>query len=913
MHTYAFALGVHALLCSQVAGSSLGAYIRAGLGITTTTTITVTEISTSATFPVKTPFVNSTATNDTLGALGTNDTVNAGSLLRWQSCAESWDSWSSSIDTLKDTYIPSLLTTYFALTTDITHGTANVYTSKDGIPIASGNFTPTKVVHTVLNVTSCSETFHLNHAATISPPSCSSISPFHCSLLYDAYLDDLGLSGDPTIPIITPAPANSPRCPANHHKQSWSACNYQTPLITCSLEGSNVQLFYFPPQTSNGSAPIINATVVQSYAPGITFTSPSLYMSLDYLSGTMEALPEPTHCTSCWRIGTSVSCTEYDTGGASDINADLIGTIISGVILSVHPSDASSFILSYPDELASAYANAVARGTILEDYFYNAWNMKTQHLDLNALIHPALTDYYLNPRGVPGCNVSYPTPECSTVFEGAYWPQISLPAQASLLQEAWNTCTPGMWGVWDPPYALTEASTLDGPSYYAATISTSTNSPGTSPHQAVPASSLSAVIPTETANLGVSAPAQYSPIVSSSSWSNAEMASPTAFSESSPTRSGSATPAAETSLGRSEPPYSSASGGLAGAYYDTMDDTVSASGHVASTVPTEAVPPPHMNALSVLLSAVEYAYPSSDAGVTAQQQHTNAGESSFGSTTFGTDAELGSPAVQSIVVTPSAAFTTTICIDEQAFTINTFEDGIVLNGVDIPSGPLGMVATDALLTTMNGQRVSVGSGVIIIADKTVSIPSIFGPLRLGMAQTVVSGAIVSVNSQTLTIAIDPTASSIAVVDGSITITIGDSAQMVSGLTVSAGEGGVLIDGSYVHATAICTVDPSQDVASEDLISILIGSPTQRLSGLTMSATDRNVLLDGTFMSAVSTLSHPSEPARTAATTPYDAISSARMTNFATSALTTSSAVHCRPLYAFAVSLLLCILGLAAAS
>jgi len=101
-------------------------------------------------------------------------------------------------------------------------------------------------------------------------------------------------------------------------------------------------------------------------------------------------------------------------------------------------------------------------------YAGSAYNLFPTPLDLHSLVHPAPTDYYLNPGTVPGCD-DIVQPECGTIFEALYRPILSLPSQIASLQGAWNTCVPVIFGVYDPPTALTQVSTIAGVSLPAQT------------------------------------------------------------------------------------------------------------------------------------------------------------------------------------------------------------------------------------------------------------------------------------------------------------------------------------------------------------------------------------------------------------------------------------------------------------
>jgi len=93
-----------------------------------------------------------------------------------------------------------------------------------------------------------------------------------------------------------------------------------------------VQVFYFPPSSANASATYANVTsqtVVQSWAPGITFTSPSIYLSFDHLSAYSTAHIPLSLCTFCDNYG----CATVQQGGEQQ-GVGNRGQTIAGALLS---------------------------------------------------------------------------------------------------------------------------------------------------------------------------------------------------------------------------------------------------------------------------------------------------------------------------------------------------------------------------------------------------------------------------------------------------------------------------------------------------------------------------------------------------------------------------------------------------
>ncbi|KAI6790802.1 hypothetical protein KC361_g7698 [Hortaea werneckii] len=455
-HNYCTLAFMLAIALPFHAYASLGSYIRAGLAYSDTNT---TELTTTS----KEPSVQPTST----GFRPNNDTNDFAALSK---CAASWSSYNAFTST-DVTYLLTTSTSTQHTHTRLTQGTGAVYTTRDGIPVASGSFRPTKVVKSQIDITSSTTEYMTStqHPASFNAtPSCPSIKPKKCSSLYSAYLSSLGLPSNASIPAITPAPTNSPPCPQYYFRPSTSCSYYQDDVdSSCYISGQSVKVFYFPPQTANGSdvPTSITSPVVQEYAPGTTFTSPSIYLSFDYLSGQRLLPATQSTCVTCGpEYG---GCVTYGLGGGNALEYQ--GTSIAGALLTLAPEDVSTLLVSYGPAAATSAANAIASGGA--DYanaimnVVGALDVMPQRLDLNALVHPAPTDYYLRPEGAPGCSLSYPQPECGTIFEGRHRPILSVPSQVSILQGEWATCNPAIYGVYDPPVALTKTSVLQGPEY----------------------------------------------------------------------------------------------------------------------------------------------------------------------------------------------------------------------------------------------------------------------------------------------------------------------------------------------------------------------------------------------------------------------------------------------------------------
>jgi hypothetical protein len=156
--------------------------------------------------------------------------------------------------------------------------------------------------------------------------------------------------------------------------------------------------------------------------------------------------------------------------------------------------------------------------------------LNAQPLQLSALTQPALTDYYLAPNsmetyiGAPGCSTILPQPQCGTMFPDLYQPILSLPKQVSGLLDNWSSCLPAIFGVYDPPSALSAVTTIAGPTVDPARTSASS----------IDDSSTTSV-PAAAAQTGSSpTPAPTSTSTSSQKASQSQSNAPTSTSTSSP-------------------------------------------------------------------------------------------------------------------------------------------------------------------------------------------------------------------------------------------------------------------------------------------------------------------------------------------------------------------------------------------
>ena len=420
----------------------------------------------------------SSGLNITKPLLSRNLSLTFSSMSACSSSWAAWNSWSAAACTLPSYFISTL-----TFSGNLTFGTGKVYDTAGHVTRASGTFTPTRVssivVPTVYSGITDLEACPTSNWTGPASPTCS-ISVGICRLLYTSYLSSLGLPVNAmTVPNITPVPANSPPCGAFVLTPNGFCTNISTHIATtnCDISPDNVQLFYFPEKEPNNNISAPNRIagpsapkVVQSLAPGTTLTSPSVYLSFDSI---WSYSSQYTYST-CYSYKDGIDLTTLYSSTVDNWHH----AVRSDVFLSLDPSDLTSVIIDSPDVSTSSMISALVSGlnySYWGSVMWRNWFNETLTdvpMKLSEMLHPPAEAYYLNPNQPPGCPAStdkwftpYEQPECQTIFEGAYKPLVAIPLQVLSLYPEWKPCwglTLGL-GATDPPYALTEASTVDAP------------------------------------------------------------------------------------------------------------------------------------------------------------------------------------------------------------------------------------------------------------------------------------------------------------------------------------------------------------------------------------------------------------------------------------------------------------------
>ncbi|KAK6442332.1 hypothetical protein LTR95_001435 [Oleoguttula sp. CCFEE 5521] len=219
----------------------------------------------------------------------------------------------------------------------------------------------------------------------------------------------------------------------------------------------------------------------------------------------------------------------------------------------------------------------------------------------------------------------------------------------------------------------------------------------------------------------------------------------------------------------------------------------------------------------------------------------------------GTTISLGAALTSSAT---TAGSVTVVTFNSAAFTVSAPSalGAAVVNGVTVSAG--------APATRINSQLVSVISGGVVVDGQSVSLA----------AQSTVAavGVFTATNGQPVT-ALQGSVAGVVVVGGS-TLSVGGAAATISGQIISAGTGGVVVDGRTVSfaaqttpgAAAIFTATNGQSVtaAQGSIAGVVIvegstisaGGAAVTISGQVLSAVTGGIVVDGSTVALEATTS-----------------------------------------------------------
>ena len=166
--------------------------------------------------------------------------------------------------------------------------------------------------------------------------------------MYSSYRSSLGLSANASLPSITPAPTNSPRCDdvvGDYLASGYSSEDgcWASEASECVVSGTSVQLFYWDTVTAPGVRN--NSGPVTAIYGNLTFTSPSVYISVAAVAQT-EIFYDVEIC------------------GDEAVGGQALQTMepLYNLLVSLPPEDLSTAAHSLPGRQASDVAHDLAFG-----------------------------------------------------------------------------------------------------------------------------------------------------------------------------------------------------------------------------------------------------------------------------------------------------------------------------------------------------------------------------------------------------------------------------------------------------------------------------------------------------------------------------------------------------------------------
>lgn len=522
-----------------------------------------------------------------------------------------------------------------------------------------------------------------------------------------------------------------------------------------------------------------------------------------------------------------------------------LGSVHTNVLLTLQPKYVSSVVYSFfpgivsetPPDMNSV-ASVIAHGgadymqwmSVIKfggGYGYELAS-ETRPVNWASVAVPAPTAYYLNPNGAFGCDLDPNHPQCSTIFEGAYFPMVDVGHGLKTIDAAWTACADAVHGLYDPPIALQPANSVQGPSYPTPSSRTSSTSapasPSSSQHAPTPpATSTPVAYPDSTtasdSSVATARPASYtaqpSSFVQSTHADDPSSNDPgtpnTEHNDPSPESSGTSTPAEGSAL----PQYSSTTRNAAGhagqpsptAIGDPIGEPQTTPKTSQSNVKPEfsyspadpEQPTTTTNALSVLESAI--------GSTEAPQEHPVAATGPSG---------VNSDSVATIITAGNDVFTAS----QAAGTL----PAVAVGDTTLSQGGSALVT--------NGHTLSAASPGLVIDSSTIAFPLADPAVGPGPAKTQVS-----IGGNVVTISRVSGAEG-AVVIGGTTLSQGGPALVTQGQIVSVGSQGIVLGGTTV---ALPAADPQATTEAPSTITYAGHTYT-----VAPDAGSNNIVVDGSF-------------------------------------------------------------------
>ncbi|CAK1359328.1 hypothetical protein CB0940_05555 [Cercospora beticola] len=270
-------------------------------------------------------------------------------------------------------------------------------------------------------------------------PSCT-IRPQDCDPLWSDYSKSVAAAA-----TITPAPViQTPPCMNQSAASSWSSVTekiYGCGL--CTIYGEGVELVYFPEPTtvSRDMCAETPTASLTSYGPGAVITAyagKSFGANMSSVAGAKKTVVADGHTFTTGTAYISISKV-YAANRCSKtfgVVNDAILAMPSESVLSLRYSQDHFQRLMETDKITGYPVSYADFNTPIP---WSAWNGQNQ------------------------CLNQLDTITCGVIYETYYRPQLAIPPEITSLSPDFEGCQ--MWynGLWDPPLALTEAVSAEGP------------------------------------------------------------------------------------------------------------------------------------------------------------------------------------------------------------------------------------------------------------------------------------------------------------------------------------------------------------------------------------------------------------------------------------------------------------------
>jgi hypothetical protein len=401
--------------------------------------------------------------NTLLPSTGSGPEYAAACVAEISSYNSAYDSWTNIYNTIQVTTVPLGGNSYIGVkyienATTLCDGHPRI-SWDDPVTLSSGTITQT---HPITGYSTQTQTF--GKAYNGPSPSCS-IDPTDCDPLWAAYSSSLQATTTFDSPITTPPCQNVSI--AEHYSSLDSSvfgCG------KCTIYGTHVQLVYWPVPTSDlttrdycASTPTANLTTYNSDAVITWYVGKSLG---NYSTSGTTSATDVGHQTVDPNKQTVIADGHAFTQGtayisiasvwAADRCSKTFGTVTDAVlalpsasVLSLRYQQNHFQYLMETDEITGYPVNY---GDFQTPIPWSAWN------------------------GQLACAGYWGGPQCDVIDERSYRPQLAIPPQITDLSPDFKDCQ--MWynGLYDPPLALTEASTAAAPTNPWAGSSTAATS-----------------------------------------------------------------------------------------------------------------------------------------------------------------------------------------------------------------------------------------------------------------------------------------------------------------------------------------------------------------------------------------------------------------------------------------------------